>query len=54
MVSSIEELLPFDCLNFYVFSVVSHNFVSNGWNLMKLILNIYDHGVVMHENAYKN
>ena len=46
--SVIEELLPFDCLNFNVFSVFSHNFVTNGWNFMKLILNIYDHGVVMH------
>ena len=36
------------CLNFNDFSVVGHNFVSNGWNLMKLILNIYDYGVVMH------
>ena len=30
------------------FSVVSHDFVSNGWNLIKLILNIYDHSVVIH------
>ena len=29
-------------------SVLSHNYVTNGWNFMKLILNIYDHGVVMH------
>ena len=34
----IEELLPFDCLNFNVFLLVSHNFVSNRWNFMKLIL----------------
>ena len=45
--SAIDELLPFHCLNFN-FSAVGHNFVSNGWNLMKLILNIYDYGVVMH------
>ena len=30
------------------FSVVSHNFVSIGWNLIKLILHIYNHGVVMN------
>ena len=36
-----------DCLNFNDFSVLSHNFVSNAWNFMKLTLNIYmiyDHG----------
>ena len=48
MFSVIEELLPFDWLNFNDFSVVSHNFGSNGWIFMKLLLSIYDHGVVMH------
>ena len=43
----IEELLFFDCLNFNDFSVLSHIFVTNEWDFMKLILNIYDHGVVM-------
>ena len=37
--SVIEELLPFDCINFND---------SNGWNFMKLILSIYDYDVVMH------
>ena len=41
--SVIEELLSFDCLNFNDFSDLNHNFVSNGRNFMKLILNIYDH-----------
>ena len=31
-----------------IFPVLSHNFVSNRWNFMKLILNIYDYSVVMH------
>ena len=25
---------------------------TNGWNLMKLILNIYDHDVVMHVKCF--
>ena len=29
------------------FSVVSHNFVSIGWNLINFILHIISHGVVM-------
>ena len=46
---AIEKLVAFDCLHFNdFFSVLSHNLVSNGWNFMKLILSIYDHGVVMH------
>ena len=28
-------------------SILSHNKVTNGWNFMKLILNIYDHGEVI-------
>ena len=48
MSSIIEELLPFDCLLFNdFFSVLSHNFVSNGLNFMQLILSIHDHGVVV-------
>ena len=39
----IEELLPFDRINFNIFSVFSKR-----WNFMKLILNIFDYGVVMH------
>ena len=31
-----------------IFSVLRHNFVSNGWNFLKLLLNIYDQCVVMH------
>ena len=46
--SVIEEMLPFDCLNFKIFFVLSHNFVSNGWTFMKLILNINDHDMAMH------
>ena len=46
--SVIEELLPFDCVNFYDFSVLSHNFVNNGCHYMKVILNIYDYSVVMY------
>ena len=30
------------------FSTISHNFVSNGWNFMKLVLSIYDHDVFIH------
>ena len=45
----IEELLPFDYLNFNdFFSVIIHNFGSNGWIFLKLLLSIYDHGLVMH------
>ena len=48
MSSVTEELMPFDCLIFNdLFFVVSHNFVSNRWSFMKLLLNIYDHGEVM-------
>ena len=32
---------------FMIFSVLSHNLVSNGWNFMQLILSIHDHGVVV-------
>ena len=31
--------------------ILSHNLVSNGWTLMRLILSIYDHGVVIHIKA---
>ena len=31
-----------------IFSIPSHNLVSNGWNLMKLVLSICDYGVVIH------
>ena len=48
MPSVIEEVLPFDCENFNDFYVLSHNFV-----FMKLTLNIYDHGVVMHVKFYQ-
>ena len=52
--SAIEDLFPFDNQNFNdFFSVVRHNFVSNGWNLKKLILNIYDHSVVMHVTFHR-
>ena len=53
MSSVIKELGCFDCLNFNDFSALSHNFVSNGCYFMKLILNIYDHGVVMRANFYQ-
>ena len=47
--SVIEELLPFDCQNVNDFSNLNHNLVpTNGWNFMKLIMNTYDHDVVMH------
>ena len=46
--TSIEKLLPFDCLNFNIFSLVSHYFVSNGWNLMRLTFYVYYHSEVMH------
>ena len=29
-------------------SIQSHNLLTNGWNFMKPILNINDHGVVMY------
>ena len=44
----IEKLMPFACLNFNDFSVVSHYLVSNGWNLMRLIFYIYHQSEVMH------
>ena len=47
MPSASEELFPFDCLNFNDFTVVSHNFVSNG-------LNIYDYSEVMHVEFHKS
>ena len=37
-----------------IFSVVSHTFVSNGWNLMKNVINIYDYGVVMHVQFHQD
>ena len=40
MPSDEEKLLPFDRLNINDFSIFSHNFVSNGWDLINLILNI--------------
>ena len=49
MSSVIEELPKFQRF----FSVLSHNFATNGWNLIKLILNIYDHCVVMHVKFYQ-
>ena len=52
--SVIEELLPFDYLNFNdFFSILSHNYVTKGWNFMKLILNIYEHVVVMHVKVHQ-
>ena len=44
-VISFRRDLYFDSLNFNDFYVLCLNLVSNGWNLMKLILNIYDHFV---------
>ena len=47
--TAIAELLPFDWLNFNeFFPVLSHSYVTDRWNFMKLILNIYYHDVVMH------
>ena len=43
--------MPFDCLNFNDFSVVSHNFVTNGWNWK---LNIYDYGVVVYVKFHQS
>ena len=31
-----------------IFSVLIQNKVASGWNFKKLILNKYDHGVIMH------
>ena len=45
---AIEEVLPFNRINFNDFSVLSDICVSNRWNFMKFIPNIYDHSVVMH------
>ena len=36
------------------FSVLSHNFVSNKCNLIKLILIIYDYSVVFHMKFIEN
>ena len=52
-VLSYRRDLPFDYLYFNDFSVVFPNFVSNGWNLMKLTLNIYDHFVDMHVKCHQ-
>ena len=48
----IEELLPFDCLHFNIFSILIHNLVTNGWIFMKLILSIYNYGVVIYIKSY--
>ena len=49
LVSSVKaELLPFDCLNFNDFSILSHSLVTNGLNFMILLLNVYDKCVVIH------
>ena len=50
--SVIAELLPFGRLNFNDFSILSHYKVNNGWNFMKLILNICDHNDVMRVKFY--
>ena len=47
MSSVMEVLLPFDCLNFSDFSILSQNLVSNGWNFIKLIPGIYVQCVIM-------
>ena len=52
-VISFRRDLHFDYLNFNDFSVLCLNLVSNGWNLMKLILNIYDHCVDMHVKCHQ-
>ena len=54
MSSVIAELLPYDCQNFNVFSVLSHNLETHEWNFLKLILNIYDHSVVMNVMFHLN
>ena len=46
----IEELMPFDSQNFNDCVVLSHN-VSNGWNFMKLTINVYEHLVVLYVNV---
>ena len=48
----IAELLPFDCLNFNDFSVLSHYLVTYGWNFMKRILNKYHHIKALHVKFY--
>ena len=46
--------MPFDCLiSIYELFVPSHSLVSNEWNFMKLILNIYNYSVVMHINFHQ-
>ena len=39
--------MPFDCLDFNDFSVLSHKLVTNEWNFMKLLLSIYYHSEIM-------
>ena len=49
MSSVIEELSPFQYLNFNDFFPSSAiNRYPTGWNCMKLIHYVYDHGAVMH------
>ena len=42
----IEKLLPFNCLHFNYFSAITLKII--GLNFMKLILNLFEHDVVMH------
>ena len=53
MSSGILELLPFDCLNFNeLFG--PQLWLSNGWNFMKLLLIVYDHGVMLNVKFCKD
>ena len=52
-----QGILGYCPLNFKLsmnVSVLSHKLASNRRNFMKLILSIYDHGVMMHVKLHKD
>ena len=49
MALSVEKLLPFDRLDINEFVLPkAKTFVGIGWNFIKLLLDIYDNGVIIH------
>ena len=51
MVLAMHELLP---LYLFKISKLSHNKVTNGQNLMKLIIHFYDHNMNLHVKFCQN